>query len=137
MILCVNLLDNAFAMCYNDTSKVINMNITEVRIRLLKRDEGKLKALATIIIDDCFAVHEIRIIQGQESEFITMPNKRLAFGDYKDIVHPINSETRNYISDLVLKEYRRAVENANKHNGKTESTDESSASPASNTDSNE
>lgn len=97
------------------------MNITEVRIRLLKKDEGKLKALATIIIDDCFAVHEIRIIQGTESLFITMPNKRLAYGDYKDIAHPLNNETRNYISELILKEYRLAVENAGKQNSTVES----------------
>ncbi len=88
------------------------MNITEVRIRLLKKDEGKLKALATIIIDDCFAVHEIRIVEGAESEFITMPNKKLAYGDYKDIAHPLNNETRKYLSDLILKEYHLAVEKA-------------------------
>ncbi len=83
------------------------MNITEVRIRLIKKNEGKLKAVATITIDDCFVVHDIKVIKGAEDYFIAMPSKKTPAGEYKDIVHPLNTETRQMLRDLILKEFEK------------------------------
>lgn len=88
------------------------MNITEVRIRLIKKNEGKLKAVATITIDDCFVVHDIKIIKGAQDYFIAMPSKKTPAGEYKDIVHPINTDTRQKLRDLILKEYEKALNEA-------------------------
>ncbi|MCL2676047.1 MAG: septation regulator SpoVG [Firmicutes bacterium] len=88
------------------------MNITEVRVRLVKKDEGKLKAVATITIDDCFVVHDIKIIKGTDDHFIAMPSKKTSTGEYKDIVHPLNTETRERLRDLILKEFEKAVREA-------------------------
>ena len=88
------------------------MNITETRIRLLKRDEGKMKAIASITIDDCFVVHDIKVIQGNSTpgggHFIAMPSKKTPDGEFRDIVHPLNSETREKIRAAVMAEYEKA-----------------------------
>jgi len=88
------------------------MNITETRIRLVKKDEGKLKAVATITIDDCFVVHDIKIIKGTDDHFIAMPSKKTPSGEYRDIVHPLNTETREMLKNLVLGEFDKAVKEA-------------------------
>ncbi len=82
------------------------MQISDIRIRIVKKD-GKLKAVASIIIDNAFAVHDIKIIENNNEYFVSMPSRRTQEGDYKDIAHPINSETRNMLSELILKEYFR------------------------------
>ncbi len=83
------------------------MNITEVRVRLIKKDEGKLKAVASVTIDDCFVVHDVKIIEGNEGCFIAMPSKKTPDGEYKDIVHPLNTETREMLGKRVLAEYEK------------------------------
>ena len=88
------------------------MNITEVRIRLLKKDDTKLKAVATLTIDECFVVHDIKIIEGDNDCFIAMPSKKTPSGEFKDIVHPLNTETREKISNIILEEYHKAVAQA-------------------------
>lgn len=80
------------------------MQISDIRVRLVKK-EAKLKAVASIIIDDVFAVHDIKIIENNNEYFVSMPSRKTREGDYKDIAHPINSETRKMISDLIIKEY--------------------------------
>lgn len=85
------------------------MNITEVRIRLVKKDDAKLKALATITIDDCFAVHDIKVIEIDNECFISMPSRKTTLGEFKDIVHPLNRETREMLSNLIINEYRSAL----------------------------
>lgn len=85
------------------------LNITDIRIRLVKRDDGKLKAVASVIIDDCFAVHDIKIISGAEGEFIAMPSRKTPDGEFKDIVHPINTETREMLRSKVLASYKEAL----------------------------
>lgn len=85
------------------------MNITDVRIRKIKADTGKLKAVASIIIDDCFAIHDIKIIEGTEGAFIAMPSRKTPDGEYKDIAHPINSETREVIKAAILGAYEKAL----------------------------
>jgi stage V sporulation protein G len=85
------------------------INITNVLVRLVKRDEGKLKAVASITIDECFVVHDIKIIAGNEGDFIAMPSKRVNDGTYRDIAHPINSDTREFIRKHVIEEYERVL----------------------------
>ncbi len=85
------------------------MNITEVRVRLIKKEEGKLKAVASVTFDDCFVVHDVKIIEGSEGCFIAMPSKRTPEGEYKDIVHPLNTETREQLAKCVLEEYEKAL----------------------------
>ena len=69
------------------------MNITDVRLRKLPT-EGKLKAIVSVTFNDEFVLHDIKIIEGNESLFLAMPSRRLSNGEYRDIAHPINSEAR-------------------------------------------
>ena len=86
------------------------MKITEVRVRLVKKEEGKLKAVASITIDDCFVVHDVKVLEGTEDYFIAMPSKKTPDGEYKDVVHPINTETRELLKDVVLAEFKKVKE---------------------------
>ena len=85
-----------------------DMNISEVRVRLVKKHEGKLKAVASVTIDDCFVVHDVKILEGQDDFFIAMPSKKTPDGEYKDIVHPLNTETREMLKKAVLDEFEKA-----------------------------
>ena len=84
------------------------MKITDVRVRIAKSEGGKLKGVATIIFDSCFAVHDIKIIEGANGPFIAMPSRKTPEGGFKDIVHPINPETRALISAAILAEFDKA-----------------------------
>ena len=84
------------------------MKITDVRIRL--KDEAKLKGIASITIDECFVVHDIKIIAGKDGLFISMPSKKTAEGEHKDICHPIVTETREMIKTTVLDAYNKALD---------------------------
>lgn len=86
------------------------MEITDVRVRLAKPDGGKLIAVASITIDSSFAVHDIKIIDGNAGPFIAMPSRKTPDGEFKDIAHPINAEVRNYISQRILEEYRSLID---------------------------
>jgi stage V sporulation protein G len=88
------------------------MEITEVRVRLVKKDDGKLKAVASITIDNCFVVHDVKILEGTEDYFIAMPSKKTPEGEYKDIVHPLNTETRELIKNVVLAEFKKVKDTA-------------------------
>ena len=83
------------------------MKITEVRIRKVKEDDSKLKAVASITIDDVFVVHDIKVIDGDQGNFIAMPSRKTPDGEYKDIVHPLNTETREMIRNIILAEYEK------------------------------
>lgn len=83
------------------------MEITDVRV--FPVDEEKLKAFVSIIIDDCFVVSDIKVISGTSGLFISMPSKRRKNGTFRDIAHPLNSETRKRIEDRILARYREAV----------------------------
>lgn len=78
------------------------MKISDVRIRLIQKEDTKLKAVASITIEDCFVVHDIKIIEGQEGYYIAMPSRKAGEGEFKDIAHPINSETREMIIKVIL-----------------------------------
>ncbi len=84
------------------------MEITDIRIHMLS-SEGKLKAAASITIDEVFVVHDIKIIDGAKGLFMAMPSKRGDGGEYKDIVHPINTETRLRMQRMILDEYAKAA----------------------------
>ncbi len=80
------------------------MVITELRIRKVAA-EGKLKAYVTVTFDDCFVVHNVKIIEGKTGLFIAMPSRKTANGEYKDVAHPISPEFRSEIQDKILSEY--------------------------------
>ena len=86
------------------------MNITDVRIRKMDK-EGKMKAVVSITIDDEFVVHDIKIIEGEKGLFIAMPSRKASDGEYMDIAHPINSDTRVAIQNLILDRYKAEIEN--------------------------
>ena len=85
------------------------MNITNVRVRIVQKPDTKLKGVATITIDDSFAVHDIKILESEEGYFISMPSKKSPDGEYRDIAHPINSETRKLVADAVLAEFNKVL----------------------------
>ena len=80
------------------------MNFTDVRVRLVSR-EGKMKAVASVTIDGEFVVHDIKIIEGEKGLFIAMPSRKTQEGDYKDIAHPMNSDTRDKLQKCILEQY--------------------------------
>ena len=84
------------------------MKITDVRIRKLAK-EGKMRAIVSITLDDEFVVHDIKVIEGEKGLFIAMPSRKTTTGEYKDIAHPINSQTRDQIQEEILKEYQKAL----------------------------
>ena len=78
------------------------MKISDVRVRIVKKDDSKLKAVASVTFDDCFVVHDIKVIEGNEGYFIAMPSRKTADGEYKDIAHPIKTETREELIKVIL-----------------------------------
>lgn len=85
------------------------MNITDVRVRKVAKN-GKMKAVVSITLDDEFVVHDIKIIEGDKGMFIAMPSRKAADGEYRDIAHPINSETRERIQKIILDEYGKVAD---------------------------
>ena len=84
------------------------MNITDVRVRKIAK-EGKMRAVVSITIDDEFVVHDIKVIDGEKGLFIAMPSRKAADGEYRDIAHPINSDTRNKIQQIILEKYESEI----------------------------
>ncbi len=84
------------------------MQITDVRVRKITK-EGKMKAVVSITIDDEFVVHDIKVIEGEKGLFIAMPSKKSTDGEYRDIAHPINSDTREVIQKMILDSYEKAM----------------------------
>lgn len=85
------------------------MNVTDVRVRKIK-GEGRMKAVASVTFDDAFVVHDIKVIEGQSGMFIAMPSRKTPDGEYRDIAHPINSETRTQLQTLILEKYNEMSE---------------------------
>ena len=83
------------------------MKITDVRVRKDTK-EGKMKAIVSITIDDEFVVHDIKVIEGEKGLFIAMPSKKATDGEYRDIAHPINQNTREAIQSMILEKYEEA-----------------------------
>ena len=88
------------------------MTITDVRIRKIAT-EGKMKAIVSVTFDNEFVVHDIKVIEGQNGLFIAMPSRKTPDGEFKDIAHPINTDTREKIQNSTLKAYEEAMEEEN------------------------
>ena len=88
------------------------MNITDIRVRLVNNNNDKLKAVASITIDDEIVVHDIKVINGKDGYFLSMPSRKTNEGEFKDIVHPIKTEVREALKEKILAEYEKALANA-------------------------
>jgi stage V sporulation protein G len=86
------------------------MEITSVNVRKIEKADSRMKGIASVLIDDSFAVHDIRIIEGDKGIFIAMPSRKTAAGGYKDIAHPINPEVRKMFEEAILGEYEKTEE---------------------------
>ena len=84
------------------------MQITDVKVRKINA-EGRMKAVVSVTFDDCFVVHDIKVIEGQEKLFIAMPSRKTPDGEFKDIAHPINAEMRELLQDTVLAKYEESL----------------------------
>ena len=84
------------------------MKITSVNVRKIEKEGSRMKGIASVLIEDSFAVHDIRIIDGDNGLFIAMPSRKTATGGYRDIAHPINPETRTQFEEAILEAYKTA-----------------------------
>ena len=84
------------------------MNITDVRVKRISK-EGKMKAVASITLDDVFVIHDIKIIEGEKGLFMAMPSRKTLDGEYRDIAHPINSATRERLQSMILDSYENVL----------------------------
>jgi stage V sporulation protein G len=83
------------------------MQITSVNVKKIDKEESRMKGIASVLIDDCFAVRDIRIIEGNDGLFIAMPSRKNAEGEYHDIAHPINADTRKMFEDAIFEAYNK------------------------------
>ncbi len=86
------------------------MKITSVNVRKIEKEGSRMKGIASIVLDDAFAVHDIRVIEGDNGLFIAMPSRKTATGDYRDIAHPINQDARKMLEDAIIAEYNKVEE---------------------------
>lgn len=84
------------------------MKITSVNVRKIEKESSRMKGIASVLLDDSFAIHDIRIIEGEKGLFIAMPSKKTPNGGYRDIAHPINSEIRSMFEEAIIKAYEEA-----------------------------
>lgn len=85
------------------------MKITSVTVRRAEREDSRMKAIASVLLDDEFAVHDIRIIEGTKGLFIAMPSRKTSTGGYRDIAHPISQEVRTMFEKEILDAYEKAL----------------------------
>ena len=84
------------------------MKITSVNVRKIEKEGSRMRGIASVLLDDSFAVHDIRIIEGEKGLFIAMPSKKTPTGEYRDIAHPINPEVRSMFEEAILDAYEKA-----------------------------
>ncbi len=101
------------------------MEITDIRIRRVAAD-GKLKAYVTVTFDNCFVVHNVKVIEGKNGSFIAMPSRKTKTGEYKDVAHPINSEFRGKLQHEILKAYEETAEATEEQEQENENENEDS-----------
>ncbi len=85
------------------------MKITSVNVRITDKEDSRMKGIASVLINDCFAIHDIRIIEGEKGLFIAMPSRKTQSGEYRDIAHPITPECRKMFEDAVLEKYNEEL----------------------------
>ncbi len=85
------------------------MEITEVKVYPVRKPDDKLKAFVTMILDNCFVIRDMKVIYGNTGLFVAMPSRKKADGTYADIAHPLNTDMRKRMEDLVLEEYKRVM----------------------------
>lgn len=85
------------------------MKITSVNVRITEKEDSRMKGIASILLDDCFAIHDIRIIEGDKGLFIAMPSRKTASGEYRDIAHPITPDCRKMFEDAILEAYNKEL----------------------------
>lgn len=90
------------------------MQITNVVVSKIEKEGSRVKGIASVLIDDSCAIHDIRIIEGDNGLFIAMPSRKTANGEYRDIAHPINSETRKMFEEAIISEYNNGESWINK-----------------------
>ena len=110
-----------FPDCFTALKGGDHMRVTEVRVHPVD-DNDKLKAFASIALDDAFMIRDLRIIQGTKGLFVAMPSKKRKDGSYRDTAHPINNETRQMIEEKVINEYRNLVHNQDENNRESQFT---------------
>ena len=86
------------------------MKITSVNVRKVEKEDSRMNGIASVLLDDCFAIHDIRIIEGDNGLFIAMPSRKTATGGYRDIAHPINPEVRTMFEEAIFEAYENAEE---------------------------
>ena len=84
------------------------MQVTDIRIRVVQ-NESKMKAVASVTFDECFVVHDIKVIDGEKGLFIAMPSKKSRSGEYRDVAHPINADMRGMLQEKVIESYNEAL----------------------------
>ncbi len=105
------------------------MEVTEVRISPAKG--GKIRAFASIVVDDCFIINDLRVVEGREDQyFVTMPARKARNGQMRDIAHPLNRETREAIEERVIEEYLNAVRNLAVPNPEEQNKERGSSGPS-------
>lgn len=88
------------------------MKITSVNVRKIEKEGSRMKGIASVVLDDSFAIHDIRVIEGDNGLFIAMPSRKTATGGYRDIAHPINPEVRAMFEEAILDGYKNAPESS-------------------------
>ena len=83
------------------------MKVTSVKVKKIEKENSRMKGIAEILLDDMIAIHDIRIISGDNGLFVAMPSRKTPTGDYRDIVHPINQEVRDMMEEAIIKAYTR------------------------------
>ena len=84
------------------------MKVTSVKVKKIEKENSRMKGIAEILLDDMIAIHDIRIISGDNGLFVAMPSRKTPSGDYRDIVHPISQEARDIIEKAIVEEYNKA-----------------------------
>ena len=84
------------------------MKVTTVNVKKIEKENSRMKGIAEILIDDMIAIHDIRIILGDNGLFVAMPSRKTSTGEFKDIAHPINHDTRKELEQFVIKAYEEA-----------------------------
>jgi stage V sporulation protein G len=94
---------------YQQNKKEKNVQVTDIRVRKVS-GEGKLKAYVTVTFDDCFVVHNLKVIEGNNGVFIAMPSRKTKNDEYKDVAHPINPDFRNELQTKILEKYESGAD---------------------------